>query len=76
MYVLAQEAAHELEGKGTEPLSYTDIVRLATDRISTELALPDFQAWVEEYRADPVRFENELLGLWEVDARSGEGNNR
>jgi hypothetical protein len=67
MYVLAQDAARELEGERGEPLSYTEIVRLATDRISKKLALPDFQRWVVEYLADPESFEKELLGLWETD---------
>lgn len=67
MYVLARDAAGELEDQGNEPLSYTDIVRLATDRISRKLALPDYHQWATEYRANPESFEKELLGLWETD---------
>lgn len=72
MYVLAQDAARDLEGDA--PLSYTEIVRLATDRISTKLALPDFHRWVMDYRADPDSFEKELLGLWETETPRGTGN--
>jgi hypothetical protein len=70
MYVLAQDAARELEGDA--PLSYTDIVRLATDRISRKLALPDFHRWVQDYRSDPETIERELLGLWETETPPGD----
>ena len=66
MYVLAQEAAQEAGVRGD--LSYDQIVRLATDRISRKLALPSFERWVEKYRADPERYEEDLLGLWESEA--------
>jgi hypothetical protein len=76
MYVLAQDAARELEGRGDGPLSYTEIVRLATDRISRKLDLPDFPRWVVEYRADPESFEKELLGLWETDPGKNDSGSR
>lgn len=69
MYLLAQDAARELESD-EEPLSYTEIVRLSTDRISRKLAIPDFPAWLQQYRRDPQRFENELLGLWEAEMKT------
>lgn len=67
MYLLAQDAARELDVENDESLSYNAIVRLATERIARELSLPDFQTWAAEYRKDPERFEQELLGLWESD---------
>jgi hypothetical protein len=67
IYLLAQKAMRELDVENEESLSYSVIVRFATDRISTELALPDFPNWVREYRANPERFDRELLGLWEAE---------
>ena len=72
MYLLAQDAARELDLENDESLSYTAIVRLATERIARKLSLPDFDTWVAEYREDPERFEQELLGLWESDVDAPE----
>lgn len=67
MYVLAQDAAEELDPD--QGLSYSEIVRLATDRISRKLSLPDFHSWVRAYLAHPEAFDREMLGLWETDTR-------
>jgi hypothetical protein len=72
IYLLAQEATRELNVENEESLSYSAIVRFATDRISSQLALPDFDSWAREYRLDPQRFERELLGLWEADLRTSD----
>ncbi|MGD2120850.1 MAG: hypothetical protein PVJ76_03860 [Gemmatimonadota bacterium] len=65
MFVLAQDAAREA-GVALD-LSYDQIVDLATGRVSRKLALPDFETWAREYRADPDRFEEHLIGLWKSD---------
>jgi len=70
MYLLAQEAAGELDADDSESLSYTEIVRLATDRMARKLSLPDYRNWVRAYRSDPEAFDRELLGLWESDIGS------
>ncbi len=62
MFTLAQDAAGE-----SSEVTYDDIVRLATARISQKLALPPFESWCEEYLESPEKFEHEFLGLWEVD---------
>ncbi len=67
MYLLAQEVAGEPEGSEVDVPSFAEIVRLATDRLTRDLALPDFPRWVSEYEADPRRFEREMLGLWRED---------
>ncbi len=67
MYLLAQEAAGELPVESTESLSYNEIVRLATDRIASRLALPDYRTWVDRYRSDPESFDREMIGLWQSD---------
>ena len=66
MFLLAQSAEEEPRPKGEPAREYSEIVRLATGRISTSLALPDFAAWAEEYRRNPQQFEAELLGLWTI----------
>jgi hypothetical protein len=69
MFLLAQSAEAEPRPKGQPAPAYSEIVRLATGRISTSLALPDFANWAEEYRRNPQRFEAELLGLWKIEVR-------
>ncbi|MSR22030.1 MAG: hypothetical protein EXR92_00480 [Gemmatimonadetes bacterium] len=72
MYLLAQDATQESESEAAEPLSYTQIVQLATNRISRKLSLPDFPTWVEAYREDPQRYDREMLGLWESDLKTSD----
>ncbi|MEX0935452.1 MAG: hypothetical protein WD013_01020 [Gemmatimonadota bacterium] len=73
MYLLAQEVAEESGGaEETKPLSFNTIVRLATERMSRELALPDFPAWLAEYRENPEAFERRLIGLWETDLETSD----
>lgn len=67
MYLLAQEVSKESGDEAEEVPSFNTIVRLATERISRELALPDFPQWAMEYKKDPEAFEQQLLGLWETD---------
>lgn len=65
MYVLARDAAEEA-GISTN-LSYDEIVRLATDRISDKLVLPPFEVWVRDYRSHPEFYEQYLMGFWKSE---------
>ena len=65
MFVLAQDAAREAGVTGD--LGYERIVDLATGRVSRKLALPPFEVWVRDYQADPDRYEEYLMGLWEFE---------
>jgi lambda repressor-like predicted transcriptional regulator len=38
-----------------------DLVRLLAHQLANELELPPFEAWAEEYRQNPERFEQEIL---------------
>jgi len=67
MYVLAQEAAREVGASGD--LGYVRIVELATGRVSRKLALPPFEVWVQDYRLDPGRYDQYLMGLWESEPK-------
>ncbi len=62
MFVLAQDAARE-SGRAGE-MGYEEIVTLATERVSRKLALPPFEAWVLDYRQNPDRYDQYLMGLW------------
>ena len=68
MYLLAQEVVGE--SSGADLPSFSTIVHLATERITRDLALPDFRDWVDAYAKDPGRFEQELIGLWEADVKT------
>ena len=65
MFILAQDAAREA-GFGGD-LRYQQIVDLATERVSRKLALPPFEVWLQDYRADPERYEEYFMGLWESE---------
>lgn len=65
MFVLAQDAAREAGVSGD--LGYDRIVDLATGRVSRKMALPPFDVWVEDYRSDPDRYEEYLMGLWKSE---------
>ncbi len=65
IYLLAQEA-HRLGGQKSEP-SYEEMVRLTTEGVAQRLALPTFQQWADEYKRDPARYDEQLLGLWESE---------
>lgn len=64
IYDLVHEAAR---AAGTEPgaLGFTEMVKLATQELRRSVPLPDFTTWSRQYREDPGRFEDQLLGLWE-----------
>ena len=65
MYVLAQDAARA--SGAVEEMSYDRIVALAMERVSEKLALPPFEMWVEDYRNNPERYDQYLMGLWESE---------
>lgn len=65
MYVLARDAAEEA-GLSVD-LSYDEIVRLATDRISDKLVLPPYEVWVRDYRKNPDFYDDYLMGFWESE---------
>lgn len=72
MYVLAQDAAREAGMTGD--FGYEQIVDLATGRVSRKLAIPPFEVWAKDYRSNPDRYDQYLMGLWESDARGNSGN--
>ena len=65
IYVLAQEALRK-GGRESEP-SYEEMVRLATEGVAQRLTLPPFEQWADEYKRDPARYDDQLIGLWESE---------
>lgn len=70
MYLLAQEVAGDAPEPGQDMPPFSTIVRLATERLTRDLSLPDFPEWVRDYKKDPERFEREMIGLWEADLKT------
>ena len=68
IYLLAHRAFRE-EGRGGD-ISYTEMVRVATDWLSRRIALPPFEVWLEDYRQHPDLYEEYLMGLWETEAET------
>ena len=68
MFVLAQDASRE--AGGSEELGYEEIVTLATERVSKKLALPSFDAWALDYKENPDRYDQYLMGFWESEFTS------
>jgi hypothetical protein len=65
MFVLAEDAARDSGRSGD--LGYEEIVTLATERVSTKLALPSFEAWALDYQDNPDRYDQYLMGFWESE---------
>ncbi len=65
IYILAQEA-HRVGGSKGEP-SYEQMVRLATEGVAQRLTLPPFEQWADEYKENPARYDDQLMGLWESE---------
>ena len=65
IYLLAHRAYREEGGDGD--VSYVEMVRVATDWLSKRIKLPPFEVWLEDYRANPERYEEYFMGLWESE---------
>jgi hypothetical protein len=47
-----------------EDADYSEMVRRVTEVLATGMELPPFEEWAESYRADPERYEREMVGFW------------
>jgi hypothetical protein len=66
IYLLAHRAYREEGGEGE--ISYVEMVRVATDWLGRRIALPPFEVWLEDYRANPDKYEEYFMGLWETES--------
>ena len=69
IYLVAEKAARARGESSTG--SYMKMVQTATAWLSSRASLPPFEVWVEEYRADPDRYEAYLIGLWRSELKTG-----
>ena len=72
IYLLAEKARRTEAGE-VGPGSYIDMMRTATEWLSSRVALPSFEAWLEDYRADPEHYERYLMGLWKSELEPSNG---
>ena len=66
IFLLAEKAVRS-EGR-PQPGSYMQMMQNATAWLATRVNLPPFEVWLDDYRANPERYEEYLMGLWEADA--------
>jgi hypothetical protein len=65
IYLLAHQAYREDGGEGE--ITYTEMVRVATDWLARRIALPPFEVWLEDYREHPQKYEEYFMGLWKTE---------
>ena len=65
IFVLAQKAAHT-RGAPDE-VSYLAMVEVATGWLAERVALPPFDVWASDYQANPDRYAEYFMGLWESE---------
>lgn len=51
-----------LPGPTEAPSDFLQLVRRSTLEIARELKLPPFEEWLPAYRADPARYDADILG--------------
>jgi hypothetical protein len=69
IYLVAEKAARA-RGDSTTG-SYMHMVQTATAWLSTRVSLPPFEVWAEDYRANPGRYDEYLMGLWRSELETG-----
>lgn len=43
---------------------YSELVRRVTEVLATSIDLPSFEEWLDDYRREPERYDQEMLGFW------------
>ena len=68
IFLLAQRSTRDVGGSAD--VSYARMVQGATRWLSERVPLPPFDVWVADYQANPDRYEEYFMGLWESELRS------
>lgn len=63
-------AAEKKAGVPQGALSFRQIAGLLVEQLMDDIALPDFDVWVDSYREHPEEYEPYLLGLWKTQVES------
>ncbi|HZJ48020.1 MAG TPA: hypothetical protein VFD97_03155 [Acidimicrobiia bacterium] len=56
----------------TGSASYWELVRQVAKTLATEMGLPAYEEWVEQYRIDPGRFDRDILGFPAYSSSTGD----
>ena len=73
VYLSADEIyliAHRARSGGSDEsgsLGYAEMVQVATEWLARRIALPPFDVWVDDYAANPARYDDYLMGLWRTE---------
>lgn len=57
-------------------LNFQDLAALLVEQLLGDLALPDFDAWAEDYKSNPDQYDPYLLGLWKSSVGSHASSNQ
>lgn len=66
IYLLAEQAKLK---RGQDEARFGDLVWMATEGIRERLALPSFEEWVRDYRANPEHYRKYFL-VWDTEGLS------
>ncbi len=69
VFELARAAEHRV-GAVPGALNFQDLAALLVEQLLDDMGLPDFESWAEDYRRNPERYDQYLLGLWRTVAES------
>lgn len=72
IFVLSEKISSE--DPDSAGAGYGRIVRVATEWLAERVALPPFDVWLRDYRANPERYDSYLMGLWETGVPSRPGD--
>jgi hypothetical protein len=59
---LPMRSRSRAEAAVKEPENFRNLIARVTEVLAE--TLPTFETWLEGYRTDPARYEEELLGFW------------
>jgi hypothetical protein len=60
IYALADSASPSAD----EDRSFQVVMERATEVLAARTELPTFEEWLASYRADPARYEADMIGFW------------
>jgi len=63
-------AAERKAGADQGQLNFRDLANLLVDKLLSDVPLPDFETWSEDYQRNPERYDPYLLGLWKNSVES------
>lgn len=68
----SQSESEQPSALPTGSASYWELVRQVAKTLATEMGLPEFEEWSEQYRDDPGRFDRDILGFPAYSSPTGD----